>query len=107
MSASMAVLRKHWSCRGPLTAGELRTTPAEIVADIDRLTDHHTDKKIVEILNERGTLSGCGQRFNSRQTIARLRRGYNVRSRYDRLREKGLLTLDEMSERLDILIPSA
>jgi DNA invertase Pin-like site-specific DNA recombinase len=85
----------------PLTAWELRTTPAEIVAEIDRLTEHHTDKKIVQILNERGALSGCGQRFNSR-IIARLRREYNLKPRYDRLREKGLLTLEEMSQRLEI-----
>jgi chorismate mutase len=85
----------------PLTAWELRTTPGEIVADIDQLTDQYTDKKIVQILNERGALSGCGQRFNSR-IIARLRRDYNLKPRYDRLREKGLLTLEEMSQRLDI-----
>lgn len=85
----------------PLTAWELRTTPAEIVAEIDRLTDCHTDKEIVQILNERGALSGCGQRFNSR-IIARVRREYKLKSRYDRLREKGLLTLQEMSVRLEI-----
>ena len=85
----------------PLTAWELRTTPAEIVAEIDRLTGGYTDKQIVEILNERGALSGCGQRFNSR-IIARLRREYQLKSRYDRLREKGLLTLEEISARLDI-----
>jgi hypothetical protein len=81
----------------PLTAWELRTTPTEIVAEVDRLTD----KQIVEILNQRGALSGCGQRFNSR-IIARLRSEYQLKPRYDRLREKGLLTLEEMSERLQI-----
>jgi DNA invertase Pin-like site-specific DNA recombinase len=85
----------------PLTAWELRTTPAEIVGDVDRLTDDYTDKQIVEILNRRGTLSGCGQRFNSR-IIARLRREYKLKSRYDRLRGKGLLTLEEMSVLLGI-----
>lgn len=85
----------------PLTAWELRTTPAEIVAEIDRLTEYHTGKQIVEILNQRGALSGCGQRFNSR-IIARLRREYQLKPRYDRLREKGLLTLEEMSARLKI-----
>ncbi len=85
----------------PLTAWELRTTPAEIVSEIDRLTDQYTDKQIVQILNERGALSGCGQRFNSR-IIARVRREYNLKPRYDRLREKGLVTLEEMSERLEI-----
>jgi hypothetical protein len=85
----------------PLTAWELRTTPAEIVTEVDRLTDHYTDKQIVEVLNQRGALSGWGQRFNSR-IIARLRRDYQLKSRYDRLREKGLLTLEEMSARLGI-----
>jgi hypothetical protein len=85
----------------PLTAWEIRTTPAEIVSEIDRLTDRYTDKQITEILNERGALSGCGQRFNSR-IIARIRREYNLKPRYDRLRESGLLTLEEMSARLGI-----
>jgi DNA invertase Pin-like site-specific DNA recombinase len=85
----------------PLTAWELRTTPAEIVAEVDRLTDDYTDKQIVEVLNQRGALSGWGQRFNSR-IVARLRRDYQLKSRYDRLREKGLLTLEETSARLDI-----
>ena len=51
ISASMEAPQRHCNCRGRLTAWELRTTPAEIVAEIDRLTGHHTDKKIVEILN--------------------------------------------------------
>jgi hypothetical protein len=85
----------------PLIAWELRTTPAEVVAEIDRLTDHYTDKRIVQILNQRGALSGCGQRFNSR-IVARLRREYQLKPRYDRLREKGLLTLQEMSDRLEV-----
>jgi DNA invertase Pin-like site-specific DNA recombinase len=85
----------------PLTSWELRTTPAEIVAEVDRLTDDYTDKQIVEILNQRGALSGCGQCFNSR-IVARLRREYQLKSRYDRLRDRGLLTLKEMSARLDI-----
>ena len=85
----------------PLTAWELRTTPAEIVSEVDQLTDQYTDKQIVQILNQRGALSGCGQRFNSR-IIARVRRDYSLKPRYDRLREKGLLTLEEMSERLEI-----
>jgi hypothetical protein len=76
-------------------------TPAEIISEVDRLTNDYTDKKIAEILNQRGALSGCGQRFNSR-IVARLRREYQLKSRYDRLREKGLLTLKEMSARLDI-----
>jgi hypothetical protein len=85
----------------PLTAWEIRTTPADLVAEIDRLTGRHTDKEIVSILNERGKLSGAGTKYNSR-VVARLRRDYDLKPRYDRLREEGLLTLDEMSERLGV-----
>ena len=35
----------------PLTAWELRATPADIVAEVDRLTNDYTDRQIVEIVN--------------------------------------------------------
>ncbi len=85
----------------PLTSWELRMTPAEVVREIDRLMDDHTDKEIVGILNARGTLSGEGKTFSSR-IIARLRRDYQLKPRYDRLREKGLLTIEEISQRLAV-----
>ena len=85
----------------PLTAWEARVTPAEIVTEIDYLIEQHTDKEIVDILNERGAVSGEGKPFSSR-VIARLRRDYELLPRYDRLRAKGLLTLEEMSVLLKI-----
>jgi DNA invertase Pin-like site-specific DNA recombinase len=85
----------------PLTSWELKTTPAAVVAEIDRLMDHHTDKEIVGILNDRGTVSGEGKPFSSR-IIARIRRDYELKPRYDRLREKGLLTIEEISARLNV-----
>jgi DNA invertase Pin-like site-specific DNA recombinase len=85
----------------PLTSWELRMTPTEVVREIDRLMDNHTDKEIVGTLNARGTLSGEGKTF-SRRIIARLRRDYQLKPRYDRLREKGLLTIEEISERLAV-----
>jgi len=85
----------------PLTSWELKTTPAAVVAEIDRLMDHHTDKEIVGILNDRGTVSGEGKPFSSR-IIARIRRDYELQPRYDRLREKGLLTIEEISARLNV-----
>lgn len=85
----------------PLTAWELRRTPSELVREIDQLMDDHTDKEIVGILNAQGTLSGAGKIFSHR-IVARLRRAYQLKPRYDRLREKGLLTIEEISERLAI-----
>ena len=85
----------------PLTAWELRRTPTEVVREIDQLMDDHTDKEIVGILNARGTVSGEGKTFSHR-IVARLRRDYQLKPRYDRLREKGLLTIEEISERLAV-----
>ena len=85
----------------PLNYWEGRKTPAEVVAEIDRLLDHHTEKEIAGVLNERGIRSGDGKAFHSR-AVARVRTKYQLKSRYDRLREKGLLTLEEMADRLKL-----
>jgi hypothetical protein len=83
----------------PLSSWQARMTPAEVVAEIDRLLDHHTENEIAGILNERGIRSGEGKSFNGR-AVARVRRNHQLKSRYDRLREKGLLTIEEMADRL-------
>jgi DNA invertase Pin-like site-specific DNA recombinase len=85
----------------PLNSWEARQTPPEVVTEVDRLLDHHTEKEIARLLNERGVCSGEGLAFHSR-TIARIRCKYQLKSRYDRLREKGLLTIEEMSDRLKL-----
>ncbi|MHC4406216.1 MAG: recombinase family protein [Planctomycetota bacterium] len=85
----------------PRTSWELRLTPPETLAEIDRLLDDYTDAQIAQILNERGFRSGCGQTFCSR-IVARLRREHTLKSRHDRLREAGMLTLDEMATLLGV-----
>ena len=80
----------------PLRAWELRMIPAKIVAEIDRLLDHHTEGRIAVILNERGLHTGEGKSFHSR-IVARIRRAHRLKPRYDRLREAGMLTLAEMA----------
>jgi DNA invertase Pin-like site-specific DNA recombinase len=85
----------------PLNSWEGRKTPADVVTEIDRLLDHHTEKEIAGILNERGVHSGDGKAFHSR-AVARVRTKHQLKSRYDRLREKGLLTLEEMADRLKL-----
>jgi DNA invertase Pin-like site-specific DNA recombinase len=85
----------------PLNSWQARMTPAEVVAEIDRLLEHYTENEIAGILNKRGIPSGEGKPFNSR-AVARVRRNYQLKSRYDRLREKGLLTIEEMADRLKL-----
>jgi len=85
----------------PLNAWQARKTPRQVVTEIDRLLDHHTEREIAGILNERGVRSGDGKTFHSR-AVARIRSKYQLKSRYDRLREKGLLTIEEMAARLKL-----
>jgi DNA invertase Pin-like site-specific DNA recombinase len=85
----------------PLSAWKARKTKPEIIEEIDKLIDHFTDKEIVDNLNRRGIKPSEGEKF-TRAIVGVLRRNNNLKSRYDRLREKGFLTVDEMAEVLNV-----
>lgn len=85
----------------PRSGCELWQTSPEVIAEVDRLLDHYTDGQIAPLLTERGWLSGKGRPF-TRVLVANLRRGYQLKSRFDRLREKGMLTQEEVAEQLGI-----
>lgn len=85
----------------PLKSWEKRMTSSQVVAEVDHLLDDYTYPQIASHLNERGLTSGSGNPFTTRY-IARIQRSYGLKSRYDRLRTKGLLTLDEMSTVLGV-----
>jgi len=84
----------------PLPRRATVTQPA-VVAGVDRLLDEHSYEAIADILNARGFVSGYGKPFRGRM-IARLTIEYRLKSRFDRLRARGMLTLDEMADRLGI-----
>ena len=79
----------------------MRKTPAEAVAAIDELLDHHTHAEIAGILNDRGVTSGEGRPFH-RLMVRNIRDEYGLRSREQRLRDAGLLTLAETADRLGV-----
>ena len=83
-------------------AWQLRQTSAEVIAEIDTLLDEHTEEEIARILNDRGHISGEGKSFH-RLIVQRLRREYELKTRYDRLREAGMLTLSEIADRLGVV----
>ena len=85
----------------PLGAPELRKTSDDVICEIDRLLDSHTETEIAAILNERHLRSGSGQPFTS-MSVHNLRRHRGLRGRFQRLRDKGLFTVTEMAERLGI-----
>jgi len=78
----------------PPTAAQMRKTPAAAVTAIDELPDHHTRTQIAGILNDRGLTSGEGRPFH-RLTVRNIRDDYRLRSREQRLRDAGMLTLAE------------
>jgi len=85
----------------PLKSWQRWVTPATVIEEIDNLLNHHTVLQIANILNERGVPSGTGRPFNAK-IVARLQRNYCLKPRYDRLREAGLLTLQEMADALHV-----
>ena len=82
---------------------EIRKTEDGIVAEIDRLLDDHTDGEIASILSARGCRTGHGLAF-TRNLVTSTRRNRSLRSRYERLRDHGLLTTREAAARLDVSV---
>jgi DNA invertase Pin-like site-specific DNA recombinase len=79
----------------------LRQTSPNVVEAINALLDDHTDAETAEQLNRQGLTAGEGGRFRP-TTVARIRMAYALPSHYARLRARGLLTLAEIAERLDV-----
>jgi hypothetical protein len=92
--------------RRPAPAWALRQTSPEVVAEIDRLLAEYTDVQIACVLTANGFRSGMGKPVNP-MMVARVRDHYHLRSRYERLRERGLLTLAELASALQISTATA
>ena len=85
----------------PRNASESWQTPPDVVAEIDRRLDESTEAEIAEQLNEQGLRSGKGREFTHR-LVGNVRRGYHLKSRYERVRDAGLLTAAEMAVELGV-----
>jgi hypothetical protein len=94
--------------RNPKSSPEQVRTKPEIVELVDRLLDHHIYSEIADLLNARGFRPGGSvrpgrgaERFTAKR-VAYLMHSYRLRSRYDRLRQRGMLNRREMAEHLGI-----
>ena len=85
----------------PGNAWQQRRTDPAVVQAIDQLLAHHTVPEIATQLNARGLRSGEGQAFTA-VIVARIQERYHLLPRYDRLRQAGLLTREEMATLLGI-----
>jgi DNA invertase Pin-like site-specific DNA recombinase len=85
----------------PIPIAGFPPTSADVIAAIDNLLEQHNYLEIAEILNQRGFRTAYGLPFDS-VSLSRICRTYKLKSRYDRLRKRGLLTLDEISKKLGV-----
>ena len=92
----------------PRNLSQLLKTPPPIVELVDKLLADHIYDEIAEILNAPGLRPGGSARPGrsnacfTAQRVAYLVREYGLRSRYDRLRDRGLLTHEEAAARLGV-----
>jgi DNA invertase Pin-like site-specific DNA recombinase len=85
----------------PPPIGELHKNPAHIVAEVDRLLDDYTHNQIAAILSHKGIHTVDGTLL-TRMNIRYIQEAYGLVSRYDRLRDRGMLTMAEVGERLNV-----
>ena len=85
----------------PLPACKTWQTADTVVVRIDKLQDNHTFKQIASMLNNEGLRSGKGKSFTG-ILVGNICREYGLKSRWHRLREKGLLTVKEMAGILNV-----
>jgi DNA invertase Pin-like site-specific DNA recombinase len=85
----------------PLRSWQTRQTDPDTLKLLDQLLDDHTDADTAEHLNHAGHRSGTGALFTPRIVLG-LRRNHDLPSHADRLRARGLLTTDEIAERLAV-----
>jgi DNA invertase Pin-like site-specific DNA recombinase len=85
----------------PLPFCVLSRTRPEVVEAIDDLLGEHEYQEIVELLNARGFRSGDGLRFNV-HIVGHICKQSGLKTRRQRLREKGLLTLKELARRIRV-----
>jgi DNA invertase Pin-like site-specific DNA recombinase len=92
----------------PRSSTQRIKTPPTIVELVDKLLDEHTYSQIAGLLNEQGLRPGGAARPERAETrftalrVAYLANTYGLRSRYDRLRDRGLLTKAEAATQLGI-----
>ncbi|HZM80578.1 MAG TPA: MerR family transcriptional regulator [Candidatus Limnocylindrales bacterium] len=85
----------------PGKAWQIRQTKPETLAALNQLLNDHTDSETAQLLNAAGHQSGTGQPFTS-SIVLHLRRSNGLPNRYERLRAKGLLTINQLARHLHV-----
>jgi hypothetical protein len=79
----------------------VRKTLPEVIAELDQLLENGSDREASAQLNARGYRNWKGEPFTATR-VRRARLIYALKSRFDRLRERGLLTAGEIARQLGV-----
>jgi hypothetical protein len=79
----------------------IRKTHPEVVTKVDALLETCTDRQIADQLNALGCSNWRGQRFTHKKVYV-IRRAYHLKSRFERLRARGMLTANELADQLGV-----
>ena len=85
----------------PLSFCESHKQNPALVAKMDGLLDDHNYADVARILNEHGFKTGDGLPLTS-PAVGYIRTAYGLKSRFDRLRERGMLTTLEIARRCGV-----
>lgn len=85
----------------PMPIARIRRTRPEVVQLIDQLLETSTDKQIAAQLNELDHRNWLGQPFTMKKVMF-VRFTYGLKSRFQRLRERGMLTGEEVARQLGV-----
>jgi DNA invertase Pin-like site-specific DNA recombinase len=79
----------------------IRKTLPEVVKKVDELLETCADRQVAERLNELGFKNWRGQSFTHKKVIV-IRAAYHLKSRFERLRARGMLTANELAHQLGV-----
>ncbi len=79
----------------------LRRTPSEVVQTVDELLESCTDHQVADRLNALRYRTWQGHSFTARKVLV-IRQAYHLKSRFERLRARGMLTAKELALQLGV-----
>jgi DNA invertase Pin-like site-specific DNA recombinase len=79
----------------------IRKTLPEVVAKVDELLETGSDRQVAEQLNALGYTNWKGETFTHKKVFI-VRTAYRLKSRFERLRERGMLTANELAAQLGV-----
>jgi len=85
----------------PVPIAHVRKTSEEVIETLDELLNTCTESEVATKLNKMGYTNWQGQMFTVKK-VHSIKHTYELKSRYERLRARGLLTSNEIAKQLGV-----